>query len=555
MHNDSSTERNSSLTSPLLSDEDPTEQAGDWTSLAGGNEENKHRTSATSMGQTTNAHTNHNLPSRTLNQNNTDASFSFSSTSSMGPAASNGVNDQLRRRNRHPQVPLTLPLSMRLMKQVAGLCCLDCATNKNSNNSVNHRHGFSGAAEEEPDLSMLLNYDLQALYCQPLGNNKNNSPLSMSSSSNHSNTPASVTTTSAQPKWPPSASPLVLAPMTMSVVEEEEQQPEELESNQHHYQTDDISEDPDRPRHVTTSTKTQIASSSKNQNESSLNKGHERDQTSKINNTAASPTSSFLSSPPSSPQLALETPSQGLGPSQLHLLTPNRATASVSSSAIIERIVSEYIAACRFYGVGDRLNAGVLTTLRFSLPCMRITGRFHDADMLALAEILLKYCNGPLRYIRRLDFSLSGKQAPPRWSEQNYAKGMHSHGAFTLAKVLQASKYIEEVFLNRNRIGPYGASAIFIACSTNQSIKKLMMRRCRVFERGALVFAELVASSESTALQEIDLSANYIGIKGSMAIERALLQRMNTLNETTQEPLHHIEIDLEGNHVSVRNSQ
>ena len=132
---------------------------------------------------------------------------------------------------------------------------------------------------------------------------------------------------------------------------------------------------------------------------------------------------------------------------------------------------------------------------------------------------------------------------------------MYLDACNTLAKVLQASKYIEEVFLNRNRIGPYGASAIFIACSTNQSIKKLMMRRCRVFERGALVFAELVASSESTALQEIDLSANYIGIKGSMAIERALLQRMNTLNETTQEPLHHIEIDLEGNHVSVRNSQ
>ena len=62
--------------------------------------------------------------------------------------------------------------------------------------------------------------------------------------------------------------------------------------------------------------------------------------------------------------------------------------------------------------------------------------------MLALVEVLLKHINGHLSYIKRLDFSLASKEG-----KQLGKKGIRSHGAFALSKVLQISKHIEEVFL------------------------------------------------------------------------------------------------------------
>lgn len=62
--------------------------------------------------------------------------------------------------------------------------------------------------------------------------------------------------------------------------------------------------------------------------------------------------------------------------------------------------------------------------------------------MLALAEVLLHHINGALSYIKRLDFSLAavdGKQFGKR--------GIRSHGAYALAKVLEVSTFVEEVFL------------------------------------------------------------------------------------------------------------
>lgn len=182
---------------------------------------------------------------------------------------------------------------------------------------------------------------------------------------------------------------------------------------------------------------------------------------------------------------------------------------------------------------------------------------FYNADMLALAEILLHHANGALRYIRRLDFSLSGLETQGGGgggsrggggggdSATGGVPGLSSHGALTLSKVLQMSKYIEEVNLQRNNIGPFGASAIFLAClehNPDSRVTKINMRRCHVGGRGALVLAELLLlgvrsagssnSSSSTttvdkekdkisnvvvrplALREIDLSANYIGVQG-----------------------------------------
>ena len=73
-----------------------------------------------------------------------------------------------------------------------------------------------------------------------------------------------------------------------------------------------------------------------------------------------------------------------------------------NDGSTVESLIHQYISACHLYGCSDRINAGVLTTLRFSLPTLRASGSFHDADMLALCEILLPHCNGALSHIRRL---------------------------------------------------------------------------------------------------------------------------------------------------------
>jgi hypothetical protein len=168
----------------------------------------------------------------------------------------------------------------------------------------------------------------------------------------------------------------------------------------------------------------------------------------------------------------------------------------------MEQIVAEYRVACEFYH--RELNSGVLTTLRFHIPYLRVAPDFGDIDMLALAEILIRHCgpNQPLSYIRRLDFSKRKLRGHI---------GFGSHGALTLAKIIQAAPNITEVFLERNRIGPYGAAAIFVAVGHHPNIHTLRMRRCRILERGARAFAHYVIGSRSSALRNADLSANYIG--------------------------------------------
>jgi hypothetical protein len=51
---------------------------------------------------------------------------------------------------------------------------------------------------------------------------------------------------------------------------------------------------------------------------------------------------------------------------------------AIRSSNSIEGVMGEYMALCQFYKIP--YNAGVLSTLRFSLPCLRVTGSFHDLD-------------------------------------------------------------------------------------------------------------------------------------------------------------------------------
>jgi hemolysin III len=119
--------------------------------------------------------------------------------------------------------------------------------------------------------------------------------------------------------------------------------------------------------------------------------------------------------------------------------------------------------------------------------------------------------------------------------------GLRSHGAFALSKVLQQSNHVAEVVLSKNQIGAYGASALFIACAGNPTVQKLLLRRCRIGERGALAFCDIVVASSECGLTEVDLSANFIGFKGIVAIESAMKKRSARMH------LHDLAVNLEGN--------
>lgn len=248
---------------------------------------------------------------------------------------------------------------------------------------------------------------------------------------------------------------------------------------------------------------------------------------------------------------------------------PAGSNAISTSTVTVEGLIGEYMYLCKFYNVS--YNAGILTTLRFSMPSLRVAGSFHDLDMLALVELLLRHANHRLSFIRRLDFSLASKEGR---KNPSYKLGFTSHGALALAKVLQKSKHIQQVWLPRHRIGPYGASALFLAARDNPTIQTLNLRRCRIGERGAFAFCELIASntlpppsSQSSALAsmskdpgspafshtlldsiagaptgllEVDLSSNGIGHRGTAAIERALEQRHRKTAEM-------LLVNLEGN--------
>jgi len=127
-------------------------------------------------------------------------------------------------------------------------------------------------------------------------------------------------------------------------------------------------------------------------------------------------------------------------------------------------------------------------------------------------------------------------------------KGVRSHGAYALSKVLTISQHIEEVYLNGNRIGSYGSSAIFTAASQNTKLRTLLLRGCRIGERGALSFAHQICGSGSTSgLREVDLSACRIGFRGCYVIEEMLKEKRE--KGRTKEGIGMMVVDLEGNMV------
>jgi hypothetical protein len=231
----------------------------------------------------------------------------------------------------------------------------------------------------------------------------------------------------------------------------------------------------------------------------------------------------------------------------------NNNKSSTTTLGSVEQLFGEYMCLCQFNKLP--YNASVLPTLRFSLPSLRVSGSFHDDDMLALMELLLRHANTRLKLITRLDFTIATKEG--RRSNSSFDKsGFTSHGALALAKLLQTTKYIRQVWLPRHRIGPYGASALFWACRDNPTIHTLHLRRCRIGERGAFAFCEMIASSAANnendggggGLLDVDLSSNGIGNRGTVAIERALERRhqdeLKNGTNGTSEPLF---VNLEGN--------
>ena len=260
------------------------------------------------------------------------------------------------------------------------------------------------------------------------------------------------------------------------------------------------------------------------------------------NNNNNSPSSSYGNNSPS--PLSEENESNNDPTNTNNTMPPSMALAITSSSnnnknnhnhndnVSIEQLLTEYTTACTIYGCLSRINPGILTTLRFQLPTLRVSGNFFDADMLALSELLIKYCNTSLSYIKRLDFTIAGKEGKDKggaYGSGSGKKGIRSHGAYALSKVLCMSKHIEEVYLTGNKmIGQYGASAIFTAAAQNRTLTTLHMRGCRIRERGAVMFARTVLSSNSVSgLKEIDLSACRIGFGGCYVIEEALKNKQN----------------------------
>lgn len=186
---------------------------------------------------------------------------------------------------------------------------------------------------------------------------------------------------------------------------------------------------------------------------------------------------------------------------------------------------------CEFHGSASH----VLT----SSQSIRCTAGFHDADMLALAEVLLEHCNSALRHVRRLDFSKSSKQGKAFGK-----RGFSSHGALALSKVLKMSEHVEEVLVPNNKIGPYGAMAVFEAASENEKLRRLSMMGCRIGELGARAFAEVICRSKVTGLKEVDLRCNRLGLVGTTLVEKALFDRESTWTKEGDGLLY---VDLDGN--------
>ncbi len=83
---------------------------------------------------------------------------------------------------------------------------------------------------------------------------------------------------------------------------------------------------------------------------------------------------------------------------------PMNGVNVVRAATVIEGLIGEYMCICKFYQVP--YNAGVVAALRFSLPSLRTSGLFHDLDMLALVELLLRHANLLVLCVLNVDWGI-----------------------------------------------------------------------------------------------------------------------------------------------------
>eukprot|EP00667_Euglena_gracilis_P005803 EG_transcript_5846 len=201
--------------------------------------------------------------------------------------------------------------------------------------------------------------------------------------------------------------------------------------------------------------------------------------------------------------------------------------AKEAALAVVPGTVRAYLRQCRFYEV--EADAGVLLAFRFQLPDLRVSASFSEKDMLPLADILIAF-GAKLAHIRKLDFSVAGKKG----------KGLRSGGAVALSKALSLGKMeVEDLKIDQNRIGPYGAAALAQAVP-NSPVRSLSMPMNFVGELGAKAIAQHLLRSEKTALLSLDLSVNNTGFAGVQHITQALEYREGA-------SLPSIKVDVEGN--------
>jgi len=187
-----------------------------------------------------------------------------------------------------------------------------------------------------------------------------------------------------------------------------------------------------------------------------------------------------------------------------------------------------YIERCDKYRCSPHV--GVIVALRFKTSTFKASRDFSDIDMLALADLMLKY-PGEVEHIQVIDLS--------------YSK-VAVHGTIALAEVLRKNHNIRSVHLHGLRISSMGAEALAHALgSYNRSVEYVNMRACRIGQAGGRHLASLVLSNENSRIREMDLSVNNIGIEGLMALRDANKRRELKRNEDNK--IVSTVLDLEGN--------
>ncbi|GAB5357024.1 hypothetical protein AAMO2058_000338300 [Amorphochlora amoebiformis] len=202
---------------------------------------------------------------------------------------------------------------------------------------------------------------------------------------------------------------------------------------------------------------------------------------------------------------------------QSHEFHPPLFHSSVEEKdeALNAEIVNFYATTCDHYRTKPR--ASVIVCYRYRTSTFKAERTFQDIDMLALADVMIKYRKAS-KHIRCVDLSYSN---------------VSIHGIVALSQVIKINHNLLSIHLHNLKISPMGAEALALALRDNTSIRYVDMRACRIGQDGGKHIAKHVLSSEITALKEMDLSVNNIGNESLLMLRQAARDRkkMRELDE------------------------